>query len=38
MNLFGAAIHPVSFCTSLIVVGAPIAVMAVIFTGLASIP
>jgi hypothetical protein len=30
--------HPVSFCTSLIVAGASIAVMAVIFTGLASIP
>jgi hypothetical protein len=38
MNLFRAAIHPVSFCTSLIVAGAPTAVMAEIFTRLASIP
>jgi hypothetical protein len=38
MNLFKAAIHPVSFCTSLIVVGASMSVMAVIFIGLASIP
>jgi hypothetical protein len=37
MNLFRAAMHPVSFCTSLIVAGASISVMAVIFTGLASI-
>jgi hypothetical protein len=33
MNLFRAAIQPVSFCTSLIVAGAPILVMAEIFTG-----
>jgi hypothetical protein len=38
MNLFKAAIQPVSFCTSLIVAGAPISVMAKIITGLASIP
>jgi hypothetical protein len=38
MNLFRAAIQPVSFCTSLIVAEAPISVMAIIFTGLASIP
>jgi hypothetical protein len=38
MNLFRAAIHPVSFCTSLIMAGASISVMAMIFTGLASIP
>jgi hypothetical protein len=38
MNLFRAVIHPVSFCTSLIVAGAPRAVMAEIFKGLASIP
>jgi hypothetical protein len=38
MNLFRAAIHPVSFCTSLIVVGASISVMAMIFKGLTSIP
>jgi hypothetical protein len=38
MNLFRAAIQPVSFCTSLIVAGAPISVMAAIFTGLASMP
>jgi hypothetical protein len=38
MNLFRAAIHPVSFCISLIVVGASMSVMAMIFTGLASIP
>jgi hypothetical protein len=37
MNLFRAAIQPVSFCTSLIVAGAPISVMAKIFIGLASI-
>jgi hypothetical protein len=38
MNLFRAAMHPVSFCTSLTVAGASISVMAVIFIGLASIP
>jgi hypothetical protein len=38
MNLFRAAMHPVSFCTFLIVAGASISVMAVIFIGLASIP
>jgi hypothetical protein len=38
MNLFRAAIQPVNFCTSLIVAGASISVMAVIFTGLASMP
>jgi hypothetical protein len=38
MNLFKAAIQPVSFYTSLIVVGDPISVMVEIFTGLASIP
>jgi hypothetical protein len=38
MNLFRAAIQLVSFCTSLIVAGAPMSVMAVIFIGLASIP
>jgi hypothetical protein len=38
MNLFRAAIHPISFCTSLIVAGASMSVMAVTFTGLASIP
>jgi hypothetical protein len=38
MNLFRAAIHPVSFCTSLIVTGASMSVMVIIFIGLASIP
>jgi hypothetical protein len=38
MNLFKAAIHPVSFCTSLMLVGAFILVMAEIFSGLASMP
>jgi hypothetical protein len=38
MNLFRAAMQPVNFCTSLIVAGAPISIMAEIFTGLASIP
>jgi hypothetical protein len=38
MNLFRGAMHPVSFCTSLIVARASISVMAVIFTGLATIP
>jgi hypothetical protein len=36
MNLFKAAMHPVSFCTSLMQVGALILVMAEIFSGLAS--
>jgi hypothetical protein len=36
MNLFRAAMHPVSFCTSLMHVGAFILVMAEIFSGLAS--
>jgi hypothetical protein len=38
MNLFKAAMHPVSFCTSLTQVGAFILVMAEIFSGLASMP
>jgi hypothetical protein len=38
MNLFRADIHPVSYCTSLIVAGASMSVMAMIFLGLASIP
>jgi hypothetical protein len=38
MNLFKAAMHPVSFCTSLMQVGAFILVMAEIFSGLASMP
>jgi hypothetical protein len=38
MNLFRAAMQPVSFCTSLVVARASISVMAKIFTGLASIP
>jgi hypothetical protein len=38
MNLFRAAIHPVSFCTSLKHVGAFMLVMAEIFSGLASMP
>jgi hypothetical protein len=38
MNLFRAAIHPVSFYISLIVAGASMSVIAVIFTRLASIP
>jgi hypothetical protein len=38
MNLFRAAMHPVSFCTSLMHVGAFMLVMAVIFSGLASMP
>jgi hypothetical protein len=36
MNLFKVTIHPVSFCTSLMQVGAFILVMAEIFSGLAS--
>jgi hypothetical protein len=38
MNLFKAAMDPVSFCTSLMQVGAFILVMAEIFSGLASMP
>jgi hypothetical protein len=38
MNLFRAAMHPVSFCTSLMKVGAFILVMAEIFSGFASMP
>jgi hypothetical protein len=38
MNLFKAAMHPVSFCTSLMQVGDFILVMAEIFSGLASMP
>jgi hypothetical protein len=38
MNLFRAAMHPVSFCTSLMHVGASMLVMAEIFLGLAWMP
>jgi hypothetical protein len=38
MNLFKAAMHPVSFYTSLMDVGAFILVMVEIFSGLASMP
>jgi hypothetical protein len=38
MNLFKAAMHPVSFCTSLMQVKAFILVMVEIFSGLASMP
>jgi hypothetical protein len=38
MNLFKAAMNPVSFWTSLMQVGALILVMAEIFSGLASMP
>jgi hypothetical protein len=38
MNLFKAAKQPVSFWISLIIRGASMAVMAVIFSGFASIP
>jgi hypothetical protein len=38
MNLFKAAMHPVSFCTSLMQVGAFILVIEEIFSGLASMP
>jgi hypothetical protein len=38
MNLFRAAMHPVSFCTSFMHVGAFMLVMAEIFSGLASLP
>jgi hypothetical protein len=36
MNMFRAAMHPVSFCTSLMQVGDIMLVMAEIFSGLAS--
>jgi hypothetical protein len=38
MNLFRAAMHPVSFCTSLMHVGAFMLVIAEIFSGLALMP
>jgi hypothetical protein len=38
MNLFRAAMHPVSFYTSLMQVGACKLVMAEIFSGMASMP
>jgi hypothetical protein len=38
MNLFKASMHPVSFCTSLMQVGAFILVIVEIFSGLASMP
>jgi hypothetical protein len=38
MNLFKAVMQPVSFWMSLIVSGASMAVMAMIFFGFASIP
>jgi hypothetical protein len=38
MNLFRAAMHPVSFCTSLMHMEAFMLVMAKIFSGLASMP
>jgi hypothetical protein len=38
MNLFKGTMQPMSFWTSLIVRGASMAVMAVIFSGFASIP
>jgi hypothetical protein len=38
MNLFKAAMHPVSFWTSLMQVGSLILVMAEIFSGLVSMP
>jgi hypothetical protein len=38
MNLFRAAMHPVSFCTSLMHVGAFMLVMVEIFSGLPSMP
>jgi hypothetical protein len=38
MNLFRAAMHPVSFCMSFMHVGAFMLVMAEIFSGLASMP
>jgi hypothetical protein len=38
INLFKAAMHPVSFWTSLMQVGALMLVMAEIFSGLASMP
>jgi hypothetical protein len=38
MNLFRATMHPISFCTSLMHVGAFMLVMVEIFSGLASMP
>jgi hypothetical protein len=38
MNLFRAAMHPVSFCTSLMHMGAFMLVMAEIFSELSSMP
>jgi hypothetical protein len=38
MNLFKAAMHPMSFSTSLMQMGAFMLVMADIFSGLASMP
>jgi hypothetical protein len=38
MNLFKAAMHPVTFCTSLMQVRAFMFVMVEIFSGLASMP
>jgi hypothetical protein len=38
MNRFNAAMRPVSFWTSLIILGVSMAVMALIFSGFASIP
>jgi hypothetical protein len=38
MNRFKAAMQPVNFWTSLIVLGASMVVMALIFSGLAYIP
>jgi hypothetical protein len=38
MNLFRAAMHPVSFCMSLMQVGAFMLVLVKIFSGLASMP
>jgi hypothetical protein len=38
MNLFSAAMHPVSFWTSLMLVGAFMLVMGEIFSGLALMP
>jgi urease gamma subunit len=38
MNLFRAAMHPVSFWTSLMQVGAFMLLMTEIFSGLASMP
>jgi hypothetical protein len=38
MNQFKAAMQPMSFWMSMIVLGASMAMMALIFSGLASIP